>query len=70
MGPYSEEKQYERAVAIMRLLDRNPDLDPEMKAIWEGHLRNLSRNEATYNFRVKEIYTKMRDRYTKEWMNE
>jgi hypothetical protein len=68
LGPYSEEKQFERAVAIKRLLDRNPDLDPRMKAIWESHLRNLARNEATYNFRVKQIYTDMVKRYTKGWM--
>ena len=68
MGPYSEEKQFERAVAIEQLLDRNPDLDPRMKAIWESHLRNLSRDEATYNFRVKQIYTDMVKRYTKGWM--
>lgn len=62
MGPYSEEKQLERAAAIKRLLDRNPNLDPHMKSIWESHIRNLSPNEATYNYRVKHIYSKMTNR--------
>ena len=62
MGPYSEEKQYQRAAAIKRLLDTNKDLDPYMKAIWLGHLRNLSHNEETYNYRVKTIYSKLRNK--------
>ena len=62
MGPYSEEKQYQRAAAIKRLLDTNKDLDPHMKAIWLGHLRNLSHNEETYNYRVKTIYSKLRNK--------
>lgn len=62
MGPYSEEKQYQRAVAIKRLLDTNPQLDTATRAMWEGHLRNLSSNEETYNFRVKTIYSKLRNK--------
>lgn len=62
MGPYSEEKQYQRAVAIKRLLDTNHQLDATTRAMWEGHLRNLSNNEETYNFRVKTIYSKLRNR--------
>ena len=58
MGPYSEEKQYQRAAAICRLLEH--DLPADTRAIWESHLRNLSRSEATYNFRVKEIYSKLK----------
>ena len=61
MGPYSEERQYWRAVAIQRLLDTNPQLDDVTRAMWEGHLRNLSHNEETYNFRVKTIYSKLKN---------
>jgi len=57
MGPYSEAKQYQRAEAIQRLLDNNPDLDPLYRAMWEKHLINLARNETTYNYRVKHIYS-------------
>lgn len=59
MGPYSEERQYQRATAIKRLLDTNPQLDDVTRAMWEGHLRNLAHNEDTYNWRVKTIYSKM-----------
>ena len=62
MGPYSEDRQYWRAVAIRRLLDTNPQLDDVTRAMWEGHLRNLSHNEETYNFRVKTIYSKLKNR--------
>lgn len=60
MGPYSEEKQFERATAIKRLLDNNPDLPTDYRAIWQKHLWNLSYNETTYNYRVKNIYSNMR----------
>lgn len=59
MGPYSEEKQYQRAEAIARLLD-NPKLSTETRMMWERHLKNLSHNEETYNFRVKHIYSKLK----------
>ena len=62
MGPYSEERQYQRATAIKRLLDTNPQLDAVTRAMWEGHLRNLSHNEETYNWRVKTIYSKLNNR--------
>lgn len=60
MGPYSEDKQFQRASAIERLLKNNPDLDPLYKAVWERHLLNLARNETTYNYRVKNIYQNMK----------
>ena len=60
MGPYSEERQYQRAAAICRLLEQ--DLPDETRAMWEAHLRNLAHNEETYNFRVKTIYSKLRNR--------
>ena len=59
MGPYSEERQFQRAEAIKFLLDSNPDMDPLYRAIWEKHLWNLSFNETTYNYRVKNIYSNM-----------
>jgi len=57
MGPFSEQKQIERADSIQRLLDSNPQLDDHMKGIWLKHQRNLCLNEDEYNKRVKDIYT-------------
>lgn len=57
MGPFSEQKQIERADSIQRLLDSNPQLDDHMKGIWSKHQRNLCLNEDEYNKRVKDIYT-------------
>ena len=57
MGPFSEQKQIERAESIQRLLDSNPQLDDHMKGIWLKHQRNLCLNEDEYNKRVKDIYT-------------
>ena len=67
MGPWSEERQYQRAQAIARVLAQ-PDLDEDMRRIWDNHLRNLSRSEAQYNARVRQIYTEMRNRHTRSWM--
>jgi len=67
MGPYSEERQTQRAAAVQRLLD-DPTLDPEARRIWTNVQRGLSRSEAQYNARVKEIYTEIRNRYTREWL--
>tara|TARA_B100001057_G_scaffold306455_1_gene306585 strand:+ start:3983 stop:4189 length:207 start_codon:yes stop_codon:yes gene_type:complete len=60
MGPYSEDKQFQRATSIARLLDDNPKMDPLYRAIWKKHLLNLALNETTYNYRVKNIYSNMR----------
>jgi hypothetical protein len=59
MGPYSEEKQYQRAESIAGLLERSPDLSDHVRSIWLNHLANIARNETTYNWRVKEIYSKL-----------
>ena len=59
MGPYSEEKQLQRAEAIRFLLKNNPDLPEDYKSIWKKHLSNLALNETTYNYRVKAIYSNM-----------
>jgi len=69
MGPWSEERQHQRAAAVQRLLD-DPNLDPDARRLWTSIQRKLSRSEAQYNARVKEVYTEMRNRYTKGWMNE
>ena len=58
MGPYSEERQYQRADSIVRLLAQK-DLPDTTRALWQNHLANLARNETQYNFRVREIYSKM-----------
>ena len=65
MGPYSEERQYQRAAAISRLLDQT--LPDETRAIWEMHLRNLARNETQYNYRVKEVYSKIQRKGIIQW---
>ena len=67
MGPYSEAKQYQRAEAIQRLLENNPDLDPLYKAMWQKHLNNLALNETTYNYRVKHVYSLLSPK-NKGWM--
>ena len=67
MGPYSEQRQFQRAEAIQRLLDTNPQLDIRTKTMWENHLQNLCKNETTYNYRVKTIYSKLKPR-TKGWV--
>lgn len=67
MGPWSEERQTARAENILRIL-ANPDLPQETRAMWERHLRGLSRSEAQYNARVVQLYTEMRNRYTEKWI--
>lgn len=60
MGPFCEEKQMDRAMAIQSLLDRNPDMEPSFRAIWKRHLINIAWTEPEYNRRVKEIYSGMK----------
>ena len=67
MGPYSEAKQLQRAESIQHLLATNPDLDPSYRAIWEKHLINLANNEATYNYRVKHVYSLLKPKH-KGWV--
>ncbi len=67
MGPYSEERQFQRATAIQSLLDSNPDIDPLYRAVWQKHLLNLALNETTYNYRVKNIYSNMKKGPLVEW---
>ena len=68
VGPYSEEKQFQRAKSIQRLLDENPKLDPLYRAMWKKHLLNLALNETTYNYRVKNIYENMKPQ-NRGWIN-
>jgi hypothetical protein len=67
MGPWSEERQLERAENIHRILS-NPDLSPEARRIWENHLANLATSESQYNARVVKIWRDMRNRYTEKWI--
>ena len=67
MGPYSEERQLQRAEAIWFLLDNNPHLPQDYKSIWKKHLSNLALNETTYNYRVKAIYSNMNRKPLVEW---
>ena len=68
MGPYSEERQLQRAAAVQRLLD-DPNLDPEARRIWRNVQRGLSRSEAQYNARVVALYTEIRNQRTQEWLS-
>ena len=68
VGPYSEEKQFQRAKSIQRLLDENPKLDPLYRAIWQKHLLNLALNETTYNYRVKHVYSLLKPK-NKGWVS-
>ena len=67
MGPYSEDKQFQRAEAIKHLLENNPQLPDDYKSIWRKHLSNLALNETTYNYRVKAIYSHMNRKPLVEW---
>ena len=60
MGPFSEDRQRERAEAILRLLHANPQLDDDMKSMWKRKMSELSHNEETYNYRVKGVYANLR----------
>ena len=60
MGPYSEKKQIERAGAIKRLLETNPQMNEITRAMWQKHANNLAVTEEEYNARVKAIYSKMK----------
>lgn len=67
MGPYSERRQLERAWAVARLLEQD-DLSPWAKKYWSKVLKELATNEGIYNYRVKTVYTEMRNRQTRNWL--
>ena len=60
MGPFSEEKQYQRAKAIEGLLERNPQMDELTTAMWQSKLKNLSLTEERYNARVRSIFEQIK----------
>jgi hypothetical protein len=62
MGPFNERRQMERAGVLARLLQQ--DLSPWAREFWSRTLRELARNEETYNYRVKTTYQKV-----KQWEN-
>ena len=59
MGPYSEQKQIERAASIQRLLETTPNLSERTRCMWQKHLKDLAVSEEEYNARVKAIYSGM-----------
>jgi len=67
MGPYSEEVQFNRATAIKRLLDNNPNLDPLYRAMGKKHLLNPAQHENTYNYPAENIDQHMRKGPIVEW---
>jgi len=67
MGPYSEQRQLERAQAVARLLS-DPNLNDWAKNYWSNVAANLSKSEEQYNSRVVGIYNEIRNQYTKEWL--
>ena len=60
MGPYSEEKQYQRAASIKRLRDTNPQLDELTREMWEQKARDIAMTEDRYNARVKAIFSNLK----------
>ena len=63
MGPFSEQKQLERADSIKRLLETNPQMDDYMKSIWKKHAMNISFDEEEYNRRVRSIYSTIKPKH-------
>lgn len=55
MGPFSEEKQWQRAKAIQRMID-DKSLSQEVRGMWSRKLVGLALTEDEYNRRVIEIY--------------
>ena len=60
MGPFSEEKQYQRAKAIEGLLERNPQMVELTTAMWQSKLKNLALTEERYNARVRSIFEQIK----------
>lgn len=55
MGPFSEEKQLERAEHLNRLI-QDPSISPEARTMWEVHLRWLTWTQEDYAARARTIY--------------
>ena len=67
MGPWSEQKQSQRADSIKHLLATNPQMDDYMKSVWESKLNGLAQNEDEYNQRVKQVYSLLKPKH-KGWV--
>jgi len=67
MGPFSEEKQFQRAKAIERLIKNNPDLDELTLNMWKTKLKNLALDEERYNARVRSIFENMKKHPLVKW---
>lgn len=67
MGPYSEQKQLERATAVAQLLQQ-PNLSTWARDYWSTVLKRLSRSEEQYNARVVATWTDIRNQQTKGWL--
>lgn len=55
MGPFSEDKQWQRSQAIQRMID-DKSLSEEVRGMWSRKLVGLALTEDEYNQRVIEIY--------------
>ena len=69
MGPYSEQRQIERAEAVAKVL-RDPNLSEWARNYWTRVGMTLSMSEEQYNARVVGLYTRMRNERTKRWFDE
>lgn len=69
MGPYSEQRQIERAEAVAKVL-ADPNLNEWARNYWQRVAQNLSMSEEQYNARVVALFNGMRNERTKRWMNE
>ena len=69
MGPYSEQRQLERAEAVAKVL-ADPSLSEWAREYWQRVAQNISINEEQYNARVVALYTGLRNERTKRWINE
>ena len=69
MGPYSEQRQLERAEAVAKVL-ANPNLNEWARHYWQRVAQNISMNEEQYNARVVALYNGIRNERTKRWINE
>lgn len=65
MGPYSEQRQLERAEAVARML-KQPHLNEWARNYWSKVAMNLAQNEAQYNARVVGFYTSIKP--TRNWL--
>jgi len=65
MGPYSEQRQLERAEAVARML-KQPYLNEWARNYWTKVAMTLAQNEAQYNARVVNFYQSIKP--TRNWL--